>query len=279
MARDTIGRTFLVATVLCIVCSVLVSVAAVMLRPYQEANKSLDRKKNILIAAGLFDPKEQSAESLDKIFADRVNSVLVDLDTGDEVPESEVNPTTYDEREAAADPELSEEVDPPGALPGIARRAKYAFVYQVNDDSGKLSQVVLPIYGKGLWSTMYGFIALTADTETVNGITFYEQGETPGLGGEVENPAWKAQWKGKEVYGSNDQVRIEVIKGKVNPASDNAKYEIDGLSGATITTRGVSNLVRYWLGPDGFGPYLEKLREADAGTATAATTSQGVTDG
>jgi Na+-transporting NADH:ubiquinone oxidoreductase subunit C len=121
-------------------------------------------------------------------------------------------------------------------------------------------QVVLPIYGKGLWSTLYGFLALDANANTVRGITFYEHAETPGLGGEVENPGWKAQWNGKNVFDDQGEVALEVIKGAVPGNSPQADHQIDGLSGATITGRGVSNLVRYWLGADGFGPYLDKLR-------------------
>ena len=156
-------------------------------------------------------------------------------------------------------------MQPPDGLGGIKRREKYAFVYEVRDDSGQVEQVVLPIYGKGLWSTLYGFIAVDKDGKTVRGITFYQHGETPGLGGEVDNPRWKALWKGKQLFDGSVQSEIEVIKGVVVAGTAKAQYQIDGLSGATITSNGVEQLVRYWVGPDGFGPFLEKLRHSAPG--------------
>ena len=267
MARDTIKQTFMVAAVLCIVCSVLVSWAAVSLRPLQEVNKELDKKKNILEAAGLLDDEAKSAEAIEKLFAEKVGRKLIDLSTGDEVTEEQleelgIDLETYEQKEAAGDPALNTEVEPPRALPGISEREKFAFVYLVNDESGNLAQMVFPVYGKGLWSTLYGFIAVESDTTTVSGITFYQHGETPGLGGEVDNRSWKAQWKGKKLYNDNWDLEIEVLKGKVNKEDEDAVYQIDGLSGATITTRGVTDLVRYWLGEDAFGPYLEKIRNS-----------------
>ncbi|MGB0764601.1 MAG: NADH:ubiquinone reductase (Na(+)-transporting) subunit C, partial [Luminiphilus sp.] len=115
----------------------------------------------------------------------------------------------------------------------------------------------------GLWSTLYGFVALESDGNTIAGLGFYEHKETPGLGGEVDNPRWKNLWKGKQVY-RDGAVAISVVKGSVDQGSDAANWQVDGLSGATLTSRGVSNLVQYWLGEDGFEPYLRNLREGDA---------------
>ncbi|MCH7751490.1 MAG: Na(+)-translocating NADH-quinone reductase subunit C [Planctomycetes bacterium] len=265
MARDSVGHTLTVATILCVVCSVLVSSAAVGLRSRQEANKAQDQMKNVLVAAGLFDEKENTAGEVNAIFADRIERVLIDLETGELADPNAVDAETYDQREAARKPDLSAPVQPPDGLGGIKRREKYAFVYEVRDDSGQVEQVVLPIYGKGLWSTLYGFIAVDKDGTTVRGITFYEHGETPGLGGEVDNPRWKALWKGKQLFDESGQIEIEVIKGVVVAGTAKAQYQIDGLSGATITSNGVEQLVRYWVGPDGFGPFLEKLRQSAPG--------------
>ena len=133
----------------------------------------------------------------------------------------------------------------------------------MNDDSGKLQKVILPVYGKGLWSTLYGFIALESDLNTIAGLTFYEHKETPGLGGEVDNPKWKAQWPGKTLRDADDEdIEIEVVKGQVVPGTPSENHQVDGLSGATITSRGVSDLIRYWVSEDGFGTYLEKLEAA-----------------
>jgi Na+-transporting NADH:ubiquinone oxidoreductase subunit C len=132
--------------------------------------------------------------------------------------------------------------------------------------------IVLPIEGYGLWSTLYGFLAVEADTTTVRGITYYQHGETPGLGGEVDNPAWRAAWIGRKAFDQDFEPAIQVIKGQAGrPEQD--PHHVDGLTGATITSRGVTNMMRFWLGPDGFGPYLARFRE------THAAPQQETTDG
>ena len=119
----------------------------------------------------------------------------------------------------------------------------------------EIRMLILPIEGKGLWSTMYGFIALAPDTTTIKGLTFYEHGETPGLGGEVDNPSWKALWKGRQAYDGEWNPEIEVIKGAAGPPEEDP-FRVDGLSGATLTCRGVSSTVQFWLSDDGFKPFL-----------------------
>ena len=259
MRRDTIGATFLVAAVLCIVCSVLVSAAAVGLRPIQAANKELYQKQNILIAAGMEDPEK----TVDQLF-ENIESILVDLETGEPVSEGVVDPETYDPVKAAKNPELSIEIPADKDIAGIKRREKYARVYLVKEN-GKTTKIILPVYGKGLWSTLYGFLALDADLNTVVGLTFYSHGETPGLGGEVDNPNWKAKWPGKLLRGDSGDVAIEVVKGQVVSGNPKEPHQVDGLTGATITSRGVSNLVRYWVSEDAFGPFLEKIAAETSG--------------
>ncbi len=259
MRRDSVGGTLSVAAILCIVCSVLVSAAAVGLRPRQAANKARFEKKNILIAAGLY----QEGGDIDEMFKD-VETRLIDLDTGEDVPSDVVAVDEYDQLAASKSAEESVEIPREDDLAGIKRREKYSKVYLVSK-GGKLDKVVLPINGKGLWSTLYGFIALEADLNTVAGLTFYEHKETPGLGGEVDNESWKAQWPGKLLADQDGAMKIEVIKGAVDESNEvAATHHIDGLSGATITSRGVSNLVRYWCG-DAFGPFLTKLGETTTG--------------
>jgi Na+-transporting NADH:ubiquinone oxidoreductase subunit C len=140
----------------------------------------------------------------------------------------------------------------------INRRARYSVAYLLEQD-GEVERIVLPVHGYGLWSTLYGFIALEGDGNTVAGITFYEHTETAGLGGEVDNPAWKALWMGKKIY-ANDQVAFEVVKGNVDPTSAKGQYQVDALSGATLTSRGVQNMVSYWMGNNGFGTILKNLQ-------------------
>jgi Na+-transporting NADH:ubiquinone oxidoreductase subunit C len=255
MQRDSVLGTFRVATILCVVCSVIVSAAAVGLRPLQERNRKRFEQENILAAAG-FSDEEMDEKGVDELFKN-IESQLIDLETGELVGEDVVDLQKYDQKTAAKDPSLSVEIPADKDIAGIKRREKYSRVYLLKD-GGQMKSVILPVYGKGLWSTLYGFIALEEDLNTVSGLTFYEHKETPGLGGEIDNPKWKSLWRGKQLR-AGDDLRIEVLKGQVNTDLPEAVHQVDGLSGATITSRGVSNLVRYWIN-DGFGPYLKKLK-------------------
>ncbi|MCB1689459.1 MAG: Na(+)-translocating NADH-quinone reductase subunit C [Halioglobus sp.] len=256
-SNDSIRKTLIVAFSLCIVCSVIVSAAVVMLQPVQEVNKTLDRKRNILAAAGLL----VEGQSIDEQFT-HVKTRVVDLTTG-KFADDAVNIERYNQRKAAKDPGKSEALSPEQDVAKIQRREQYALVYIVQNPAGEIEKIILPIRGYGLWSTLHGFIALESDANTVAGLGFYEHGETPGLGGEVDNPRWKASWPGKLVYRDGD-VHIGLIKGAVDPAAEEARWEIDGLAGATLTSKGVTNLVHFWLGEDGFEPFLNNLRAGEA---------------
>lgn len=254
MPEETIAKTISVAAGVCVVCSIFVSTAAVCLKPIQATNKTLDMRKNILIAAGII--SEGQKANVDELFK-RVNAEVIDLATGE--PVEGLRPEDFDPRKAARDPKQSIAIPPDEDLAGIKRRSKYRIVYFIKDGE-RIKRVILPVYGKGLWSTMYGLVALGADMDTIESFGFYEHGETPGLGGEVDNPRWKAQWVGKKAFDKNWKPKIRVIKGTVVSDSPDAAYEVDGLSGATLTARGVMNLVRFWLGKEGYGPFLARLR-------------------
>jgi Na+-transporting NADH:ubiquinone oxidoreductase subunit C len=255
MARESVSKTFVVAIVLAAACSLLVAGAAIGLRPLQEANKIRDRKKNILMVAGLYDARASVEESFEQI-----EPRIVDLASGEYVAKDKFDPATFDQRAAARDPELSVDIPAEKDLAGIRRREKYSLVYLVKKD-GKLDQVILPVDGKGLWSTLYGFLAISGDLNTVKGITFYEHAETPGLGGEIDNPAWKAKWAGKKLYDEKGSIQLHVAKGT---AEQDNPHQVDGISGATLTANGVTNLVKYWLGDDGFKKLLERLQAKGA---------------
>ncbi len=255
-SNDSIKKTLIVAFSLCIVCSVIVSTAAVVLKPAQEVNKTLDRKRNILAAAGMLDESKGVEEQFSQ-----VTTRVVDLRTGRFT--EEVNPDSFDQRKAAKDPAMSESLSSAQDLAKISRRENYAIIYLVEDAQGEIDKIILPIHGYGLWSTLYGFIALESDANTVAGLGFYEHGETPGLGGEVDNPRWKASWPGKQVY-RDGQVEVGLVKGAVDSSSADAQWQIDGLAGATLTARGITNLVHFWLGNDGFEPFLNNLKSGEA---------------
>ena len=258
MANDSVGKTFGVALGVCLVCSVLVSAAAVSLRPTQAVNKALDKKRNILMAAGLLKAGEApSGEQIEELYKN-IKPRIIDLATGGYV---DVDPAAFDQRKLAKDPATSVAIPSGEDFGGIKRRSKQASVYMVSD-RGRVRKVILPVHGKGLWSTLYGFIALDVkDFNTIRGLVYYEHGETPGLGGEVDNPNWKALWDGKRAFDENGDLSIEVIKGKVVQGRPETVHQVDGLSGATITARGVSDMLRYWLGEGGYGQYLAKLKQ------------------
>ncbi len=251
MPNDNPLKIVIVAVLLCLICSILVSTSAVILKPRQQVNKAADIKKNILAVTGLL---TQEAD-MNGLFA-QFDTKVVNLATGDY---DDIDPDSYDVRKAVKDPDQSIVLEAKQDIANIGRRAKLAIVYILREGD-TIKQVVLPIYGYGLWSTLYGFISLKGDLNTIQGLQFYDHAETPGLGGEVDNPQWRKRWSGKKVFDDAGKVKIAVIRGHVNPDVNGAEYQVDGLSGATLTSQGVSNLVKYWLGGHGFGPYLQKMR-------------------
>ena len=250
LPNDNPKKTIFVAAALCLVCSILVSTSAVMFKPLQQANKEADIKKNILAVSGLL-TEEADVTSLFEQFEVK----LVDLETGEY---SDIDPATYDQRKASGDPEQNVTLSSEQDIASIGRRAKLAKIYLLKDGN-KIKQAVLPVHGYGLWSTLYGFISFEGDFNTIGGLQFYAHAETPGLGGEVDNPRWRKQWQGKKAFNDNGDLKIEVIRGHVDFKMADAVHKVDGLSGATLTSTGVSNLVNYWLGDHGFGPYLKKM--------------------
>ena len=259
LPNDDSRKIVFVAVSLCLVCSLLVSATAVLLKPRQEIEAAQNLRKNVLLAAGLMSADDDNS-TIDELFG-RLEMRVVDLRNG--AFTDTVDPADFDARAAARDPALGEAIPADADTANIRRRARYAVVYLVRDGD-RIDRIVLPVNGYGLWSTMYAFLALDADLNTVAAINFYEHGETPGLGGEVENPRWRGLWEGKLIYGDSGDVKFEVIKGNVEPDNARAAWQVDGISGSTLTGNGVTNMVRYWLGPDGFGPFLNNLRGGGA---------------
>lgn len=260
MSNDDPRKILGVAVALCLVCAVLVSSAAVLLKPLQDRNQALAVKREIIGVAGLAAGDGADAEQL---FRDRIEVRIVDLASGRYA--EGIDPDSFNPRAAARDPATSRALSRVEDVAGIKRRADYAPVYLVHANQ-RLETIILPVHGYGLWSTLYGFLALAGDARTITGITFYEHAETPGLGDAIEKPEWQAEFRGKLAFDENNAVRIRVIKGQVDPASPEHRYQVDGIAGATLTSNGVTNLLRFWLGEQGFGPYLETLRSAGGST-------------
>lgn len=255
--NDSTQKTLLVAVIMCLACSIIVAAAAVLLRPTQAANAALDRKRNIVEVAGLMG----TGDSVEAAF-ENVETRIVNLDTGEFT--QELDGVAYDQYVAARDPNLSVALDKDEDIAGIGRRARYAEVYLIGDkDKEGFVQIVLPVHGLGLWSTLYGFVSLESDLSTISGLKFYDHAETPGLGGEVDNPVWQSKWKGKLAFDEAGEVQIEVVKGVVDAKASSAAYQVDGLAGATLTSRGVSQLLRFWLDEQGFGAFLKNLRQGE----------------
>lgn len=254
--KNSIQYVLKVALALCIVCSVIVSTAAVILKPLQDVNRELDYKRNVLSAALMLRPNVPIEEQFEQ-----VEMRLVELETGQF--SDAFAPEDYDSSRAVRDPNLSSRLPRDQDIAGVGRIEQYARVFfGVNEQGEEL--IILPVRGYGLWSTLYGFLAVESDYNTVVGLTFYEHGETPGLGGEVDNPRWIAQWEGKEIYDEEGNVAIEVLKGAVDPGTPGIEHKVDGLAGATLTSRGVTDLLRFWLGDRGYKPFLENLKKGEA---------------
>ena len=257
MARDSTGYTVGFAALVCVLCGIGVAGAAVALKPRQDENKVLDQQKQVLLVAGLLKPGQAANPAeIKALFDKNIRPEVINLKTG--ALAKDIKAEGFDQRRAQKDPATSTAA--PDNAAKVFRLPNNALVYHVLKD-GKTDMLILPIEGYGLWSVLYGYLALDDDTNTVKGITFYAHAETPGLGGEVDNPKWKAGWAGRKIFDDKGQVALSVIKGQAGPAPADP-HHVDGLSGATITSNGVTNLVKFWFGKDGFGPYLEQFRKS-----------------
>ncbi len=254
--KESTLRTLLVAFMVCLVCSVLVATSAVVLRPTQVMNRLLDTQRSIVNVAGM-DADSMSANEIQELFGTRIMAKLLELETGRYSDAHD--PITFDPVAAAKDPASSKALKAELDIASIRRIEKYTTVYLVNDEQGKLQSIVLPIRGYGLWGTMFGFMAIDSDLNTVNGLAFHEHKETPGLGGEVDNPRWTASWLGKKVFNEKQEVALSVTK----PSQGVEEHSVDALAGATLTSDGVSNLIHFWMGEHGFGPYIDNLRSGE----------------
>lgn len=254
--------TVLFAASVAAACSVFVASSVILLRPLQAENQRVDRMRNVLLAAGLVEGSgQESGDEIQSIFEQRIRPIVVDLTTG--TPNEEVDPLTYDQRRASSDSDRSRAV--PANDSRIRRVPDLGAVYLVREAEGEeVEAVVLPVHGAGLWGQMYGYLALQSDGRTIRGVSFYEHQETPGLGAEIENTDWTAQWQGRQIADETGEIRFEVVKGEAGDVESDP-YRVDGLTGATMTSNGVTALIRFWYGDRGYGPYLERFRAAHGG--------------
>ena len=238
-------KKLIIPLVACIACAIIVSVTAVSVRPEQNLNVENEKKIKILAAAGI------QTDRVDEEFS-KIKTVFVDFETDKLV----IIDPAYDHIKAASNPDLSTVIPKADDIAVLKRRENIGTIYVWIDEQNAIEKLVLPIRGYGLWGTLYGYLSLDSDLNTVRGIEYYDHKETPGLGGEVDNPNWKSDWYGKRIYNDDGSVALYVTKG-----ASSTDYEIDGISGATLTTNGVSNMIKYWLGDNGYGPIIKNLNE------------------
>lgn len=252
--KESLGKTLFVVIALCLVCAILVAGSAVGLKPIQEKNAALDMQRNVLDAAGLLTPETDVVT----VFNERVKTRLVNLETLELVDSVDgKNATEYDPIASAKKAGLGTKLEKKNDVAGIGSLENVAKVYFINGSDGALETVVVYVRGYGLWGTMYGLMAIAPDMNTIKGINFYEHSETPGLGGEIQNPDWAASWKGKEIY-DNGSVALDVTKNVTDKAHD-----IDALSGATLTSNGVENTMQFWFSDKAYGPLFDKIRKGE----------------
>ena len=252
--NDSVLKTLSVSFAVCFFCSLIVSYAAVSLREAQNLNKLNDQRVKVLKAAAIYDPTqpvEDQFELLTPKFVDFRSGKL--LDSYEDFDIDVYDPVYYSKQAQFSTPIPSKE-----DIAVVKNKENVGKIYLLKDADNNLEKIILPIRGYGLWGTLYGYIAIDKDLNTIRGLEFYEHKETPGLGAEVDNPKWKASWNGKKIY-KDGLIKISVIKGKVDPLNKLADYQVDGLSGATLTSRGVTNMLTFWFSESGYRETLNQI--------------------
>lgn len=238
-------KTVLVAFLVSAVCAALVSGATVMLRPIQAANRAAEEQARIsALVAGIPGMSELLEEA-----GGELSTVVVDLGTGRAA--EDVAPATLDA--TLGDPDNWTVLDAGDDIAGLGQRPDYAQVFLLREGED-VSLVLLPMSGQGYGGRIDAILALEGDMNTIAGVAVTQHSETPGLGGRIEEAAWQADFPGTETRDPSGDVRFRVARG---PGSGD--YEVDGITGATRTGRGFTNMVRFWLGPEGYGPFLAAI--------------------
>ncbi|QYJ78253.1 Na(+)-translocating NADH-quinone reductase subunit C [Shewanella acanthi] len=262
--KDTVVGTMIFTITLCLLCSFMITGTAGILKERKLAKKRDELQRFVLMASDV--GLGEGTEFRD-IFAKSVKPLLINLDTGK--VDSDTNVLDFDERMAAINPDTSS--TPKKDIAKIKTRANDVRVFKVFDDNGKLSSVVVPFYGKGLWSIIYGYMAVEPDLNTVKGIVVYEHGETPGIGDFITDPDWLGLWKGKKLFDDNGKFAMRLVKGG---AKEGDTHGVDAVSGATMTGRGLQRAVEFWFGEEGFQTFFKQLK-ATEGLADPQAGSQG----
>ena len=249
MPNESRTKTLIMAFLVSAVCAVMVSGATVILRPIREANRAAEEEARIAALVrgipGMSELLEQSGGTL--------STVVIDLDTGRAA--AEVTPATLET--ALADPSNWTALEAGADIAGLGHRPDYAQVFLLRDGDD-ISLILLPLAGQGYNGRIEAILALRGDMNTIAGVAVTRHAETPGLGGRIEEAAWQASWPGTLARDADGTLRFTVARG---PAS--SVHEVDGITGATRTSNAMTRIVRFWLGPEGYGPLLEAIRRGE----------------
>lgn len=252
LPADSQTKTIAMAFVVSATAALFVSIAAVSLQPLINANKLAERQAKLdeMIASlpGL-------AEVLAESNAETLDTVIVDLTTG--LADDSLDVATFDMAAIAADPATSIVLSDEQDIAGIKTRPNFAQIYVLKSGDA-LELVILPIYAAGYQSQINAYLALKGDLNTVAALVITEQGETPGLGAKIAEPAWQALWPGKEITDADGTVKLAVVRGGAS-----STFEVDGITGATRTSSAVSAMIGFWMGPQGYAKVLFALRNGE----------------
>lgn len=252
--KDTVVGTMVFTITLCLLCSFMITGTAGVLKERKLAKKRDELQRYVLMAAAV---DLGQGNEFREIFAKSVKPLLINLTTGK--VDSDTNVLDFDERMAAINPETSS--TPKNDIAKIKTRANDARVFKILDADGKLASVVVPFYGKGLWSMIYGYVAVEPDFNTIKGMVVYDHGETPGIGDFVTDPQWLSLWKGKQLFDEKGQFAMHLVKGGAKAGDI---HGVDAVSGATMTGRGVQRAMEFWFGVEGFQTFFNQLKASAA---------------
>ena len=221
------SNTYIVlyAAAITVVCGGLLAFASISLKDKQDANIALEQKKNILSTVMTLGEEDNIPE----IYAKRVKAFVIDYNGNVKEgvqPEQVVVAAEY--KKAPQD------------------RLLPVYEFRSEADPNKLEYVVLPVYGYGLWNNIWGFVALQGDMNTVQGAKFEHAGETPGLGARITSDDIQSRYKEKAIFDNGSLVSVTMMKGEgMDYSSD--PHKVDGMSGATLTAKGVNNMLKDYL--------------------------------
>lgn len=250
LPNESRAKTVAMAFIVSAICALMVSGATVILRPIQTANRAAEQQARLeSLIAGIPGMAELLAQS-----GGTLGTVVVDLNRAS--ASAEVTPETL--AEALQDRANWTDLPAGQDLAGLGSRPDLAQIYLLRGADRAISLVILPVSGQGYNAPIDAVLALSGDMQTVAGFAITSQAETPGLGGRIDEPAWLAQFAGTRLADATGEIRFAVARG---PAA--SEYQVDGITGATRTMNAVTQMLRFWLGPQGYGPLIAAMRRGE----------------